>query len=203
MADTTFAPAAAPGAAGSGETVAGMSVADLLPSRLDNLDAALQHEKASNANLASLPGVAMGAVGQRVDAAVRDALNCDVFQVLAGAWAKARELHDYADETKHPPDEASTVFLGEHGLGVDLHPTVDVTITGLATFELRFTLTLQAALRLAELPIRGGHIVQLGRCDATLQSVLKYGDIPLHEPLQSRRVTLSKPLAFAPGIPIL
>jgi hypothetical protein len=78
-----------------------------------------------------------------------------------------------------------------------------VTISGLATFELRFTLTLQAALRLVELTIRGGHIVQLGKCDAALQSVLSYGGIPLHAPLKSRRVTLSNPLAFAPGIPIV
>lgn len=204
MADTTTYPAAPDfSAAGPAQIVTGMSVADLLPAHLDHLDAALEREKAANAQLASLPAIASGIVGERVDAAVREALSCDVFQVLAGAWAKARELHDYADVTKHPTDETSTMFLGEHGLGVDLHPTVDVTITGLGTFELRFTLTLQAALRMAELTIRNQHIVQLGKCDAALQSVLKYGDIPLHEPLQSRRVTLSTPLAFAaPGIPI-
>jgi hypothetical protein len=202
MADTTYAPAA-PEAGGPAETVSGMSVADLLPSHLDHLDAALEREKAANAKLASLPAVAMGVVGERVDAAVRETLSCDVFQVLAGAWAKARELHDYADETKHPAGETATMFLGEHALGVDLHPTVDVTIAGLATFELRFTLSLQAALRMAELTIRNHHIVQLGRCDAALQCVLSYGGVPLHEPLQSRRVTLSNPLAFAaPGIPI-
>jgi hypothetical protein len=202
MTDTTIVPPDF-AAAGPAQIVSGLSVADLLPSKLDHLDAAMERAKADNAKLASLPAIASGIVGERVDAAVRDALGCDVFQVLAGAWAKARELHDYADVTKHPADETATMFLGEHGLGVDLHPTVDVTITGLATFELRFTLTLQAALRMAELTIRHQHIVQLGRCDAALQSILKYGDIPLHEPLRSRRVTLSNPLTFAaPGIPI-
>jgi hypothetical protein len=205
MTDTTThtAGAGASSASAPAQPVTGLSVADLLPSRLDHLDAALEREKASNAQLASLPGIAMGVVGERVDAAVRETLGCDVFQVLAGAWAKARELHEYADETKHPAGETSTMYLGEHALGVDLHPTVDVVVSGLATFELRFTLTLQAALRLAELTIRSHHIVELGKCDAALQAVLSYGGIPLHTPLQSRRVTLSTPLAFAaPGIPI-
>ena len=183
--------------------VAGMSVADLLPSKLDHLDAALEREKAANSQLSVLPAMAMGVVGERIDAAVRESLGCDVFQVLAQAWAKARELHDYADETKHPAGEISTMFLGEHALGTDLHPTVDVILTGLTTFELVFTLQLQAALRLAELTIRGGHIVELGKCDAELRAVLMYADIALHEPLKSRRVTLSNPMTFAaPGIPI-
>ena len=205
MADTTTnAPGPGPDAATAvADAVSGMSVADLLPSKLDHLDAALEREKAANSQLSVLPAMAMGVVGERIDAAVRESLSCDVFQVLAQAWAKARELRDYADETKHPAGEISTMFLGEHALGTDLHPTVDVILTGLTTFELVFTLELQAALRLAELTIRGGRIVELGKCDAELRAVLMYGAIPLHEPLKSRRVTLSNPMTFAaPGIPI-
>ena len=203
MTDTTTVAADASGASAPAQPVAGMSVADLLPGRLDHLDAAIQKEKAANAQVASLPALAMGVVGERVDSAVREALGCDVFQVLAQAWAKARELHEYADETKQPADETSSVYLGEHALGVDLHPTVDVVVSGLATFELRFTLTLQAALRLAELTIRNRHIVELGKCDVALQAVLSYDGVPLHGPVQSRRVTLSGPMSFgSPGIPI-
>ncbi|HWF75934.1 MAG TPA: hypothetical protein VN694_02040 [Caulobacteraceae bacterium] len=204
MTDATVAAGAdASGASTPAQPVAGMSVADLLPGKLDHLDAAIQQEKAANAQVASLPALAMGVVGERVDTAVRETLGCDVFQVLAQAWAKARELHEYADEARHPIGETSTMYLGEHALGVDLHPTVDVVVSGVATFELRFTLTLQAALRLAELTIRNRHIVELGKCDVALQAVLSYGGVPLHEPLQSRRVTLSGPMSFGtPGIPI-
>jgi hypothetical protein len=202
MADTTTQPAAA-GAGAPAEAVSGMSVADLLPKHLEHLDAQIEKQKATNAQLGALPAMAMGVVNERVDAAVRQSLTCDVFQVLAQAWAKARELHDYADPAKHPADETSTMFLGEHALATDLHPTVDVILTGLATFELVFTLELQAVLRLAELTIRGGHIVELGKCDAELKVMLMYAGVPLHEPLKSRRVTLSNAMTFAaPGIPI-
>jgi hypothetical protein len=184
----------------------GLSVADLLPDKLHDLDAAIQHEKAANADLArsNLPAMAMGVVGERVDGAVREALSCDVFRLLAEAWAKARELHEYADPAKHPPGETSSLFLGEHALSIDLHPTVDVSISGVAKFELRFTLQLAAALRLAEVTIRDAHIIEIGKCDGELKAVLKYADIDLHDPLKSRRVTLTSPLAFAaPGVPIV
>jgi hypothetical protein len=188
------------------EAGSGLSVADLLPDKLDHLDAAIERGRAQNPEpgKADLPAVARGVVGERVEAAVRQTLHFDVFRLLAEAWAKARELQEYADPAKHPPGETSTLFLGEHPLSVDVHPTVDVTISGLAKFELRFTLELEALLRLAEVTIKGGHITQIGNCDAELRAVLKYGEVPLHEPLKSRRVTLTKPIVLAaPGVAII
>jgi hypothetical protein len=163
----------------------GVTICDLLPSTFRQVDVALQRERATNVDLAkaNLP-------------------DCDVFDILAQAWAKARELHEFADEAKHPPGEVSTMFLGEHALTGDVHPTVTVAV-GPARFSLRFTLELEAAFRMAELTIKNKHITELGKCDCEVSAVLKYDDVPLHEPLKSKQVNLTSSMVFAaPGVPI-
>jgi hypothetical protein len=182
----------------------GLRVCDLLPARLDRLDARLKREQAGNAALAKsdLGGMALGVVGEKADEAIRGVLGIDLFGVLAQAWAKARELHEYADVAKHPPDEISTVFLGDHALTAALHPSVDVSV-GPARFTLEFSLELEAQLRLAQLTIKAGHIAEVGKCDGQASAVLKYDGVALHDPLKSRRVTLAGPLTLAaPGVPI-
>ena len=104
----------------------GGSLGDLIPADLEHLDDALARQRASNAELAKtiLPKLAAGVLDEKIDEALLGALDCDVFGLLAQAWAKARELHEFTDEAQHPPDEISTMFLGEHSLSVELHPTV-------------------------------------------------------------------------------
>ena len=184
---------------------AGVKLSDLIPVDLDRLDQALQRQRAANAELArtNLPKMAAGVLDQKVDEAVRGALDCDVFGLLAQAWAKARELHEFTDEAAHPPDEVSTMFLGEHSLSVEAHPTVDVVIGQLARFSLVFTVELEAAFRLAELTIQAKHIKQIGKCDCELSAVLKYDDVELHKPLKSKHIALTGAMVFAaPGVPI-
>jgi hypothetical protein len=189
----------------SGAAVSGVKLGDLLPVNLDRIDDALTQARAKNAELAgaNLPKLAVGVLDREVGEAVRGALDCDVFGLLAQAWAKARELHEFADAAKHPPDEVSTMFLGEHSLSFDLHPVVDVVIGQLAKFTLRFTLELAADLRMAELTIRGGHVTEIGKCDCELSAVLTYDEVELHDPIKAKRFTLTRSIVFAaPGVPI-
>jgi hypothetical protein len=189
-----------PGAAESG-----VKLSDLLPANLDRIDDALTRERAQNTELAAanLPKLAAGVLDEKIGEAVRGALDCDVFGLLAQAWAKARELHEFTDPAKHPRDEVSTVFLGEHSLTYDVHPVVDVVIGQLAKFTLRFTLELAADLRMAELTIRDAHITQIGKCDCELSAVLTYDSVELHEPVKAKRFTLTRSIALpAPGVPI-
>lgn len=190
----------------TGAAVSGVTLGDLLPANLDRMTGALKQARVSNPDLAkaNLPALAAGVLDQKVDEAVRGALDCDVFGLLAQAWAKARELHEFADAAKHPPDEVSTLFLGEHSLTYDVDPVVDVVIGQLAKFTLRFKLELAADLRAAELTIRGGHITEIGKCDCELSAVLSYDDVELHEPVKAKRFTLTRSIVLpAPGVPIV
>jgi hypothetical protein len=189
----------------SGTQTSGVKLSDLIPVDLDRLDATLKQQRSANAELAktNLPKLAVGVMDEKVDQALRGVLDCDVFGLLAQAWAKARELHEFTDKTQHPPDEVSSMFLGEHSLSVEVHPTVDVAIGQLAKFSLRFTVELEAAFRMAELTIQAGYIKQIGKCDCEVSAVLKYDGIELHKPLKSKRIALIGAMVLvAPGVAI-
>ncbi len=187
------------------EPISGVRISDLIPADLERLDETLQRQRASNAELArtNLPKLAAGVLDEKINEGLRGVLDCDVFGLLAQGWAKARELHEFADPAKHPPDEVSTMFLGEHSLSVEVHPTVDVVIGQLAKFQLVFTVELAAAFRMAELTIQAAHIKQIGKCDCELSAVLKYDGVELHKPMKSRKFVLNSAMVFiAPGVPI-
>jgi hypothetical protein len=182
----------------------GRSVRDLLPGKLQDADK-LVHEKLQDepgVSNASIPGFIWGVVGSRVTEAVRGVLDCDVFEQLARAWAKARELKEYADPSKHPADQEFTEFLGEHTLVANMHPVVEIGLRGLAKTRLRFTLELTAKIQTAELRILGGRIVAVGAGEALVAAQLKYRDVKLHPELKSVPVKLSQPLLLNPGLAI-
>jgi hypothetical protein len=168
----------------------GVSLRQLLPERLGNLEDAVkeQLEKESSSSGARLAWNFLGLKGAEV---LGQALDIDVFDVLARGWCKARELEKYTDRAKYPPDKDYVVFLGEHDLPpLSLHPELQFMIGRLPGPRLRFTLELSAHLRSIALSIRGGHITGIGAGEAFVSAQLKYGDVRLHEPLKSRHVTV-------------
>ena len=181
----------------------GCKVRDLLPDRFDDLDKVVGDELRPGEGGKGFPAMAIRVAGEKAADAVKDALDCDLFETLARAWSNARELREYKDPARHPPGERSSVFLADHKLSATLHPVLDVRVAALAQAKLRFTVELKAAFRCADLTVQDGRIVEIaaGDCQATAQ--LKYGDTPLHKPMKSRQVTLSKPCRLpAPGLAI-
>ena len=185
-------------------TSSGLTVSLLLPAQFTDLQTAVEGEIKRDPSLNSAPGFVAGMVADKAGQAARGLLSMDPVELMAQAWAKARELHAYRDETKHPPGETSTVFLGEHSLTCDLHPVIDVTLAALGKLTLEFTLEFAADIRAAELTIRDKAIVAVGRTDASVSAVLKYKDTPLHDPLESKKLTLVQSVSLkAPGVAIV
>lgn len=181
--------------------MAELTVRDLLPTRFKRLDEVVEAEvQRDNAlHTAGFPKALTGVVAERAASTVGGVLNIDVFELMAGAWAKARELHEYSTAAgKHPPEETSTLFLGEHELAAQLHPLADVTFGAVSHIRLKFTLRLAARVQEAQLTIRNGHIIKIGRCDGSVSAQLKYGEIPLHDKLTSKALPLI-PSAPLPG----
>ena len=182
----------------------GCRVRDLLPDRFDDLDKVVGDELCAADGQKPPPAMALRIAGDKAAEAVRDALDCDLFETLAKAWCTALELREYKDPTRHPPGERSSVFLAEHKLTATLHPVLDVRIAALCQAKLRFTVELKAAFRCADLTIQDGCIVEIGAGDCQATAQLKYGDVPLHEELKSRQVALSQPRKLpAPGLAIV
>jgi hypothetical protein len=187
-------------------TSSGCLVSDLLPERFRHVDDVAKHALLRDHAIeqAHLPTLVTGIVGDKVTSAIRGALHCDAFGLLARAWAKARELHEFTDQTQHPPGQVSTVFLGEHPLSCQVHPTVEVTIGVIGKIVLRFDLTLSAQFKLAELTILDAHITQIGHSECLLAAQLSYDGVPLHDQFKSRDFTLSSAITLPePGLRIL
>jgi hypothetical protein len=160
----------------------GYPVRALLPAKLQNLDSQVSATVANDEKLnRGLPGMALQIAGDKATGALGDALGCDIFGILAKAWAGAHELSEYADETKHPPDETSTLVLDPHDLTVTVHPLVEVDFDVVGKITLRFDLELAAHFQLAQITIKAGHIIQIGKADASVSGKLSYAGAKLYE----------------------
>lgn len=186
---------------------ADLTVRDLLPDDMRTMDRAVGkalHDDAAMRD-AHLPAAMAGSIAERVTSAVVDALDFRIMPLVAYAWARAREIHRYrTPDAAHPPDATATLFLGEHEVSAELHPEAVIDVAGIGAVTMKFTLVLAARMRAAQISIRGGHIIQIGKTDGSVSALLKYGGVPLHKGLRSRDWVLVGDHALAaPGILIV
>jgi hypothetical protein len=179
----------------------GVTVGDLLPERFDGLEDRVKAQLAADPQ-AGRSKLAWDLIGSEVEGALRSVLDCDLIETLAKAWTTARALQDYADPAKHPPGEASVVHLGERKVERELHPVVAVTIGGCDCMELRFTLCLTAQFSGLALSIRAPYITGGTAGDLEVGAQLKYGEVALHKPQDSRKLALPGRFAFATPLEI-
>jgi hypothetical protein len=176
-------------------------VADLLPERLQlgpAVEAAMREDPAAGGL-----GLAWDFIGERADGALRGLLDCDLFELLAQGWLKARALQDYADPAKHPPGETAVVHLAEHKFVRELHPVLEVAVSGCPPVPIRFTVALAAQFRGLALSIADGRIKAVAPGDASVSAQLKCGAIELTDEKQSQSVKLPGRHVFAaPGLKI-
>lgn len=180
----------------------GVTVTGLLPDRFKDMETVVKNELSKDP-ATSVASKFLGLIGSAATDAIRDRLNFDVVELLGCGWVVARELHEYKDRQKHPPNETSIVYLGQHKMKTDVHPVVIITI-GPIRREIPFTLEMTAQVNSFSLLIRDGHITGAGTGDCFVEAQLKCGDIPLHDPIKSRKVTLPGRHDFqTPGLTIL
>ena len=178
-----------------------LTIRDLLPDRSKHMDdivgAAIRDDRALKD--AHFPKAITGVVAGKVKEAVADELNINVLTLLVGAWSKAREIEGYSMRaSRHPAQEATTLFLGEHELNVVLHPLAMLKFGAISEFRLDFTVTLSAMLKVAQLTIRGGHILEVGRCEGSAGVQMSYGVLPLSKKLATHPIALARSFVIAP-----
>ena len=179
----------------------GLTVGDLLPERLDGLEDQVKAQLGADPQ-AGKSKLAWDLIGSEVEGALRSVLDCDLIETLAKAWTTARALQNYADPARHPPGEASVVHLGERKVERELHPVVAVTIGGCDCMELRFTLCLTAQFSGLALSIRAPYITGGTAGDLEVGAQLKYGEVALHKPQESRKLALPGRFVFAAPLEI-
>ena len=184
----------------------GCKLRDLLPAKFDRMDEVVAEglKGDGGGGQPGFPAAVLRMAGDRAAEAVKEALDCDVFEVLARAWTKAGELHAYTDEAKYPPGTRSSVFLGDHEVAVEVHPVLDVTVGPCGPAKIRFTLEVKAKFRSAELSILDGRIVAIGAGDCAASAQLKLEGWNLHDALEAKDLRVASPISLpAPGLAIL
>jgi hypothetical protein len=90
-------------------------------------------------------------------------LDIPLLTFLLPAWQKYREIMEFADAEKYPPNETEVVSLAEHTIKVLHHPYLQVTYRGMVLTNARFTFTLEAELALKGviLRIQDGKIISI------------------------------------------
>jgi hypothetical protein len=154
-------------------------IADLFPAGLGTVGESVEQEVRRSGGEAGAAGIAWSMLKDQAAARLEETLDLDVLELIGQAWSKARELREYADPRKHPPDETAVVQLGEHAVTCEVYPVLEVRLGDVALPELRFTLNLVARFKAVGLTIRGGAIraVAPGACAAVAE--LKYRSVTL------------------------
>lgn len=180
---------------------AGLKVRDLLPTRLNGMEKAVTGEIRRDADLklAGFPLPLSGEIADRTAEEVTKVLDVDVIGLLAHAWAKAWELHEYSlGAGKHPPEEVTTLSLGKHELSQELRPAADLRFGAISKVTLEFVIELAAKLEEAQLTVTRGRIVRVGECRGSVSAQFKFAGVPLHDELESKSLPLTPSFAL-PG----
>lgn len=179
-----------------------ISLGALIPERLDSVAEKVRSRLCEDEQVGGMK-LDWGFIGGELNKALKSVLDCDLLEVLAGAWAQAAPIAAFADPNQHPAGERSVVELGEHDLSRELNPVIAVTIASCPCVELRFTFALTAHVGGVRLAIVDGHIVggDLGELWASGQ--LSYEGVPLHPAQESARIEVPGEFNFPPpGIKI-
>jgi hypothetical protein len=177
----------------------GCQVRELLPASLAPMDDVLKQVLCKNPDIGPRT-LAWGFVGSEATDALRNVLDCDVFELVAQGWCVAKELQEYSDPARHPPGERSIVYLGKHSFVKTVHPVLDVMVESTRCASLRFTLELAANFRSVALSISDGRITGAGAGDGDVGIELKYGEVTLLAK-ETRKVPFPARIDFkAPGL---
>lgn len=174
----------------------------MIPDRLDSVAERVKTRMCDDQQIGGMK-LAWDFIGGELANALKSVLDCDLVEVLGGAWAKAAPLAEFADPDKHPRGERSVIEFGAHDISRELNPVIAVTIAPCPCVELSFTLALAAHVSGVRLAIVDGHLIggDLGELWASAQ--LSYEGVPLHPEQESARIAAPGEFAFAsPGIKI-
>jgi hypothetical protein len=173
----------------------GLKLSALLPDNLDQAGSRAVATLREREDVGCLK-LAWDVVGRELEGALGRALDCDVIGVVAECWAQSRVLSDYADPQKHPRGERSVVELGAHDFSREVHPVVEVTVTGCPPVELRFTFALTGHFGGVQLIVADGRIRAGTLGEAWVSAQLSYAGVPLHGEAESKKIALSGEFAL-------
>jgi hypothetical protein len=142
-------------------------------------------------------------VGDSVADALKAALDIRIVDILATAWNTRRELRQYADRAKYPPDQIIDHALGKHDIRATHKPRLQIVLDNSPLGpELEFEVTVALNLEAAILRIQDTRIMfaRLGKVFGT-GTIKCEGATLFSRP--TKAVALPLTISFGAGLPIV
>jgi hypothetical protein len=177
------------------------SIAEIPRNRLTDLESQDSIISLKTDLLSRFKGLNWKAVWAMVTDHFEQVMDVRLLDIMVRGWNKYRELLEYRDRTKFPPDESYLVTLAEHTITSKHQPAIEIRIDGVIEkripFEILFTLKASGII----LHIRDGRIqkIHTGSCKGS--GTLKCMGFLLLEK-QSSDITLPGTIVLSEGIPI-
>jgi hypothetical protein len=132
---------------------------------------------------------------------IMEVINVKVVDVLVPAWNKYREIQQYADLKKYPPDKIYMVPLAEHVIKSEYTPELEIFINNQSVCTLRFSVEVSLTLGGVILEIKGGKIMKLhtGSCKGA-GSIACEGFLIINQ--KTSPFTLPGEITLGEGVPI-
>jgi hypothetical protein len=158
--------------------------------------------RAVQALLSTAPTLLQNQVAQSVTEALKNALSVRVIDILAAAWNTRRELRQYIDRSKFPPDEIVDHALGQHEIHSTHQPRLQIMLDHSPVgAEFEFDVTVKLNIEAAILRIQDARIMH-----ATLGKISGSGTIKCEEVTlfsrASKPIVLPQTLSFGSGLVI-
>ncbi len=133
-----------------------------------------------------------GAIGGALNRAVMSALEIALDDVLGQAWSGWKEMREYADPERTPPDDINVVPVSNHTIESVHEPSVDVVVRGVKVHSFAFNVATRIDVKGVNLVVQRGMIQEI-----RLASLKIGGSIKLHD-----RTLLEKDVAKVevPGV---
>jgi hypothetical protein len=177
---------------------------DFLLARTEDARQAIEQSSAGaklKEAVGKLPGIEWGPVAKEIEARLGEILDVDIAGVLLGGWKKYRQLQQYRDQKKYPPEDTILVSLTEHTIASSHHPKIEILAEQVLLARLEFTITLALKLEGILLKVRDARIREIcsGRCHG--KGTLACAGVVLLEK-ETPRVELPGRIALGEGIEI-
>ena len=116
-----------------------------------------------------LPKIPFKSVQKEMGAKIAESLNVGIDEILIAGWKKYQGFQEYADPSKHPPEESILVPLAKHTIQSAHRPHVDLKIKGMDVASVVLEVEVAVTLEGVVLKVQGGKIrdVKAGSCQAS------------------------------------
>jgi hypothetical protein len=128
-------------------------------------------------------------------------LDQKVSDVMIAAWNKYKDIVQYTDAEKYPPDETYLVPLVEHTIESVYEPSLEILFNNQPVGELNFEITFFITLEGIALEIKGGKIMKVNTGSCKGGGSIKCEDITIFEK-ETSPFNLPGSIDLGKGIPI-